>query len=76
MNGEFLNHAGQWAAILIGGAGLWATLRRMRTNEIAHLEAELRAECKAIHEEIGKVWSVVGETRDRVSRLEGRMNSG
>ena len=58
-----LSHLAQWAAIIGGGIAGWATLRRMRTNELRHLE-----------EKIESVWKVVNDIRDRVSRIEGWRN--
>lgn len=81
MNGEWLNHAAQWSAIVIGGFGVWATLRRMRLNEFAHMQArietallESRAECGKLHERINAVRDDLSEIGGRVARIEGRLN--
>ena len=69
-----INHLATWIAIIGGGLAGWATLRRMRTNELRHLEDNFKLECKEIRKAISEVDTVVNQTRDRVSSLEGWRN--
>ena len=69
-----LNQIAQWVAIIGGGTVVWSTLRRIRTNDLHHLEKAVKEECKEIRKEIGIVRETTNETRDRVMRLEGWRN--